>query len=397
MSMRFATIDAASPATASAVPGVKDVRDKIDDAARAKSTVKGVLFFTISVIPFALGLAGFFLLHGWWLKGLAAAVMTAALPMMFIVGHDACHQSLTPHRWLNKLIGRLTMIPTWHAYAVWDVGHNGLHHGWTNVKDKDFTWTPLSKAEYERLTPAGRFMQRKYRTWWGVGFYYIVEIWAKYGMLGAKAPTARTGVLFALDRLSVAAYTVLLPAAVLLFTDRSGLGANAPLVSAGLLLLGVAIPFVAWHWVMGFIVLVHHTHPTIPWYGDLADWSFYAGQVQSTVHVELPRPVELVLHNIMEHTAHHADPRIPLYNLEKAQKALEEAYGDNIVVIPFTITGFFNTLRTCRLFDFENHRWLDWDGAPTTASLLVSRGEGPRVRPGQTESAGEDRVGHKAA
>jgi omega-6 fatty acid desaturase (delta-12 desaturase) len=117
MSMRFATIDAAVSPT-SAAPGVKEVRGRIADNARAKSTFKGLFFFGISVAPFALGLAGFFLLHGWPLKTLAAAVMTAALPMMFIVGHDACHQSLTPHRWLNKLIGRLTMIPTWHAYSV---------------------------------------------------------------------------------------------------------------------------------------------------------------------------------------------------------------------------------------------------------------------------------------
>ena len=88
------------------------------------------------------------------------------------------------------------------------------------------------------------------------------------------------------------------------------------------------------------------------------------------MHIELPRPVELVLHNIMEHTAHHADPRVPLYNLEQAQKNLEAAYGDNIVVVPFTLGGLFKTLRTCRLFDYENHRWLDWDGTPTTRPLL---------------------------
>jgi omega-6 fatty acid desaturase (delta-12 desaturase) len=111
----------------------------------------------------------------------------------------------------------------------------------------------------------------------------------------------------------------------------------------------------------------------VPWYGDVADWSYYAGQVRATVHIELPRPVELVLHNIMEHTAHHADPRVPLYNLEQAQKNLEAAYGDNIVVVPFTLGGLFKTLRTCRLFDYENHRWLDWNGTPTTASLLEPR------------------------
>jgi omega-6 fatty acid desaturase (delta-12 desaturase) len=296
--------------------------------------------------------------------------MTMALPMLFIVGHDACHQSLTPHRWLNKLIGRLTMVPTWHAYSVWDLGHNGMHHGWTNVRSKDFTWTPLSKADYDALTPVGRFMQRKYRTWWGVGIYYIVEIWTKYGMTGAKPQTSRMNVLFWADRLSIVAFTVLLVAAVLGLTDRTGLGANSLLVSAGLLTLGVIVPFLVWNWTMGMIVLVHHTHPTVPWYGDVADWSYYAGQVQSTVHIELPRPVELILHNIMEHTAHHADPRVPLYNLEQAQKKLEETYAGNIVVVPFTLRGVSATLRTCRLFDYENHRWLDWNGSPTTEPLL---------------------------
>jgi omega-6 fatty acid desaturase (delta-12 desaturase) len=368
--MTYATPEVAPARAAALVPGVKEVRANMGDDARAKSTFKGVLFVVLSLLPYALGYAGFFALDGWWLKALSAALMTMALPMLFIVGHDACHQSLTPHRWLNKLIGRLTMVPTWHAYSVWDLGHNGMHHGWTNVRSKDFTWTPLSKADYDALTPVGRFMQRKYRTWWGVGFYYIVEIWTKYGMTGAKPQTPRMNVLFWADRLSVVAWTVAVTTAVLLLTDRTGLGANPLLVSAGLVTLGVIVPFLAWNWTMGMIVLVHHTHPTVPWYGDVADWSYYAGQVQSTVHIELPRPIELILHNIMEHTAHHADPRVPLYNLEQAQKKLEETYAGNIVVVPFTLGGVSNTLRTCRLFDYENHRWLDWNGSPTTEPLL---------------------------
>jgi omega-6 fatty acid desaturase (delta-12 desaturase) len=380
MSIGFPPADVSLKLPASAratdpVPGVRDVRASMGDAARDKSTFKGVAFFLISVIPYALGLAGFFLLDGWILKTLSAALFTVALPMMFIVGHDACHQSLTPHRWLNKLIGRLAMVPTWHAYSVWDFVHNGLHHGWTNVRNKDYTWMPLSTDEYARLSPLRRFMHRRYRTWWGPGPYYIVELWAKYGMTGAKAQSARMNALFWVDRLSVVAFTVAFTSAVLLLTDRTGLGSNPLLVSAGLLTVGMAVPFLVWCWTMGMIILIHHTHPTVPWYGDVADWSYYAGQVRATVHIELPRPVELILHNIMEHTAHHADPRVPLYNLEQAQKNLEAAYGDNIVVVPFTLGGLFKTLRTCRLFDYENHRWLDWDGTPTTESLLERKEE----------------------
>ena len=400
MSMSFATPEVAppsapaapAPAAASprpkahvpppagpAVPGVKDVRANMGDEARQKSSLRGILYFAVSFVPYALGVAGFLMLEGWWLKGLSAAVMTAAIPMMFVIGHDACHQALTPHRWLNKLIGRLTMIPTWHAYAVWELGHNGLHHAWTNVRGKDFAWVPLSTAEYGNLSPLRRFMHRRYRTWWGVGFYYLIEMFTKYGILTAKAPSGRSKALFLADWMSVVVFTAVQVWAVLFATDRTGLGGDPLLVSAALLAMAVVVPFLIWMWVMGILILMHHTHPTVPWYGDVADWSYYAGQVQSTVHIELPRPIELVLHHIMEHTAHHADPRVPLYNLEKAQKNLEEVYGGHITVVPFSIRGLFHTLRTCRLFDYENHRWLDWDGTPTTEPLLTRR-EGTLVR-----------------
>jgi omega-6 fatty acid desaturase (delta-12 desaturase) len=179
--------------------------------------------------------------------------------------------------------------------------------------------------------------------------------------------------------LSVVVFAVAQVVAVLTLTNRAGLGASPVAVSLGLLAVGVVVPQLLWNWLMGFVVFLHHTHPRVPWYGNERDWTFYAGQIQSVVHVELPRPVELVLHNIMEHTAHHVDPRIPLYNLEDAQKTLETAYGGDIVVVPFTWRGFFHTLRTCRLFDYENHRWLDWTGEPTTEALL-KREEGRLIR-----------------
>jgi 3',5'-cyclic AMP phosphodiesterase CpdA len=85
---------------------------------------------------------------------------------------------------------------------------------------------------------------------------------------------------------------------------------------------------------MGFVVFQHHTHPKVPWYGNEDDWTFYAGQVQSVVHVELPRPIELILHNIMEHTAHHVDPRIPALQPRGRAEDTREAYEADLVVFP---------------------------------------------------------------
>jgi omega-6 fatty acid desaturase (delta-12 desaturase) len=300
--------------------------------------------------------------------------------MLFIIGHDACHQALTPSALLNRILGRIAMLPGYHAYAVWDYGHNSLHHGWTNVKTKDLVWTPLSKAEYDSLSPLYRFIHRMYRTWWGVGPYYMIEMWIKFGMTQAKVKNSRTNRLFWMDRLSVVGFAIAQVVAVLFATNRAGLGSSAFAVSIGLLLLGVILPQLFWNWLMGFVVFQHHTHPTVPWYGDEKDWNFYAGQIQSVVHVELPRPIELILHNIMEHTAHHVDPRIPLYNLDNCQKQLEQAYGGEVVVVPFSLGGYLDTLRRCRLYDYENHQWLNWNGQPTTPRLLQRNDAGKLVK-----------------
>ena len=360
----------ASNAAAAAVPSVKDVRANFDERARAKSTFKGVMLFAVSMAPWLLGYWGFIVLEGWLWKIASAALVTAAIPMLFIIGHDACHQALTPHSWLNRILGRLAMLPGWHAYSVWDYGHNALHHGWTNLRTRDLVWVPLTKAEYDALPPFKRFLQRSYRTGWGVGLYYLVEMWIKFGMTQAKVKAAARNRAFWADRISIVSLIALQVFVALKVADRTGLGSNALAVSIGLVLVSVIVPFLIWNWVMGFIIYQHHTHPKVPWYGNEDDWNFYAGQVQSVVHVELPRPIELILHNIMEHTAHHVDPRIPLYNLEDAQKKLEEVYHGDLVVFPFTVGGYFKTLKTCRLFDYEHFKWLDWDGTPTTESLL---------------------------
>jgi len=40
-------------------------------------------------------------------SSLAAGLFTA---LLFVVGHDACHQALTPKRWLNRFIGTLAFL-----------------------------------------------------------------------------------------------------------------------------------------------------------------------------------------------------------------------------------------------------------------------------------------------
>jgi omega-6 fatty acid desaturase (delta-12 desaturase) len=142
---------------------------------------------------------------------------------------------------------------------------------------------------------------------------------------------------------------------------------------ATLIALSVILPAVVFFYLLAWAVHLHHTHPFVPWHATRADWSYFRGQVRCSVHMEFPRPVELFILNIMDHTAHHADPKIPLYELHDAQKRIEAAYPTEIIHEPFTLRGWLRLFRICRLYDYEHHQWLDWDGTPLTPPLLHRR------------------------
>src|ERR1700756_4963453 len=88
-----------------------------------------------------------------------------------------CHQSSPPHRRLNGWLGRLAFLPSLTPYSLWDVGHNVVHHGYTNLKDFDMVWQPHTLETYAALPAWRRALYRLYRSGWAPWLYYLVEIW----------------------------------------------------------------------------------------------------------------------------------------------------------------------------------------------------------------------------
>jgi omega-6 fatty acid desaturase (delta-12 desaturase) len=138
--------------------------------------------------------------------------------------------------------------------------------------------------------------------------------------------------------------------------------ASSPLAT---LFWALFVPYAVAMWLLGFLTYLHHTHPQIPWFNDREEWSFYRGQVLGTAHVQFGRRINGTIHNIMEHTAHHVDPRIPLYHLPIAQQDLENAF--DVVEHAFSLRSFAYTQRVCQLYDFENHCWLSYAGERTSS------------------------------
>ncbi len=85
----------------------------------------------------------------------------------------------------------------------------------------------------------------------------------------------------------------------------------------------------------------------------------------------LPDWMNRLLGSIMDHSAHHVDPGVPLYRLETAQERLESSLGDDIIVQQFSLRSLRTTLKVCKLYDYRHHRWTDFN-----ASAGVSRAAG---------------------
>lgn len=326
----------------------------------ARSTLPALALLAIDLALFAALVAGTVLLHAWWLRLLCGLAAGFVIGRLFIVGHDACHQSLTPHRRLNKWLGRIAFLPSLTAFSLWDVGHNVVHHGFTNLKGVDFVWAPLTRAEYQALPPLRRLLERIYRSGWGPGLYYMVEIWWHKMMFPRRSAMGNTQrPVFTWDCLLVSAFGLLWAGALVAAAWASG---QSPWLA---LLFGWLLPLVFWFHMMGFVIYGHHTHVRVQWHDEKAAWQRAQPFVSTTVHLTFPLRIGALLHHIMEHTAHHVDMSIPLYKLKEAQAVLEQLLPGRIIVQRFSWKWYFDTARACKLYDFTRQCWTDFAGQPT--------------------------------
>ncbi len=305
-----------------------------------------------------------------WMAMLCAPPLFFFLSRLALIGHDAGHGSLTASTTLNRWLGRIAFLPSLHPYSAWVVSHNALHHAFTNLRGKDPLWAPLTKEEFDDLSPPRRVLERVYRTPIGVFLYYLVEYWWKvllfpHGEARDRLAKRRSATC---ERLAVLGFLLTqcsgLVAWQRFLTVRFSLAESSP----GLLLVaGVLLPFLMMCWMAGMVGLLHHTHPRIRWYADRAEWCHFREQIEGTVHLLVPWPLDWLMGHSLEHTAHHVDPRVPFPALADCQRRLEESCA-SITVQRLTLGDCLRILAACKLYDYQRHCWLDYDGRPTTRS-----------------------------
>ena len=298
------------------------------------------------------------------LKLVGMLLVTAAIVRLFLIGHDACHGSYTASPRLNSIFGRIAFLPSMTAFSLWEVGHNTAHHGFNNLKGRDQVWAPFSKAEYDGLPKYRQALERLYRSGLGWGAYYLVELWWKKLFFATRREIGSSRREYKLDSLLNAAGAVAWVGGIAIAARSTG--QSVMMLEA----LAVVVPFLMWNAIMGFVVYVHHTNPQIAWFQNRQEWQRCRAYLTSTACVRFPFRLDRLMHNIMEHNAHHVSPRIPMFTLRAAQKALREKFPE-LCDYRLNLKSYRDIARRCKLYDYTNHAWLDFSGRITARVTMT--------------------------
>lgn len=346
-------------------------------------TALGVAHVTIDLAMYFGALAGVLFIGPLWAKIVFSILAGIKLANLGTLGHEAAHGNCAKSPLLNKILGTMAFLPCYYNYRLWVYDHHHIHHPYVNA-DQTNSWAPFSKEQFDKLSPLRRFMERVYRTPWlfGLNFaiYNAVERWAPYHVYPGKflpksfhASAWRHGVL-------VTVYTVGLIALLAAAPLYSGTSAVTALV------LGFAVPFVIWMMLFGFTVYAQHTDVRLPWFDQDIDKRTGLPQETMSLHLVFPKVLETLMHNVYAHAVHHVNVRVPYHKAREAQALLNEMAPQTAVVQPFTFKWLGETLRDCRLYDYENHTWLDFDGNPTgPKTLSADTREKVRIKKGEAQ------------
>lgn len=295
----------------------------------------------------------------------AAMALPAALAagQLFTMGHDAGHGSYSSSRLLNGVVGRLALVPTVHVFGLWRF-HHDIHHRYTCLRGRDYVWTPLTVVEYQALPWWRRALHRLYRhgSGLGLGLHYASEIWAPRMLWPRARHTTGERRRYLVDTLILYGALAVLAASgwgLVATVHPERLGAVGFWLSAGLSLF--VVPLLVAQWMIGFVIYLNHTHPDVVWYDDPAEWSHHDTQLEGSTGVRfspwwhwfLPR-------RIMQHTAHHVDPGVPVRRLGSAQEHLIGTFDDQVVSYRWSAEKFRDVLSRCKLYDYRARRWLTY-------------------------------------
>ncbi len=323
---------------------LQQIRDQINPDRYRRSPARALLWYLVDGTLYLCAVAGALFLPSWWAQLLAGLVTGSAVAFMFVWAHDAAHGALFSSQRTARTLGTPFMLPSFNMYRLWALGHNRVHHGFTSLTSVDWIWRPWSPSEYHQKSVWQKMLYRLERTPYTCALHYLLRVWWP-GMVAYRGD-ARNRKEFLVDKLVTLAFFLGFSISALLLSGWWGW------ISA------VLLPFIVFNYYIALFVFLHHTHPEVPFYTEKNEWSPSLGQLYCSTTVRCSRITEMMIHNILIHTPHHVDPRIPFYHLRDAYDDLQKHYGPYIHEMRFSFRAVRNVFLQCQLYDYEHHRWI---------------------------------------
>ena len=324
------------------------------------NSFKGYKSFAIDLALYVIGIASVVYFESLAAKIVGGLVAGAALVNLGALLHEAAHRAVVKSRRGNKVIAVVSMTLCLFNYRLWIYDHHVLHHARTNVKGNNFL-SPITLAEYRAMSRLRRALYRTYHSRSGAGIllYFLIERWPTVHFYPGSWLPPR----FRRSALGYAALQIVYAAALLamLTLIASVTGASV----AASVLCGFVLPYAIWFTTFSMTVFLQHTHPQVRWYRDAAS----APPDALSVHVGIPHWINHMSHYGLEHPVHHVSAHIPHYRLKEAQAALAAIAAPPVIAMRFTAANLRDVLTRCRVYDYDAHAWMAFDGSVTARPL----------------------------
>lgn len=330
-----------------------ELRKKIDPKAYLHSNFKTLFWCVLDLAFYLFFMYGVFTSTGIVTRIIFGVLAGIAGSGMFVLAHDAAHGALFKNKWVAEIMGTIYMLPALNSYRLWCFGHNRIHHGFTSYSPVDWIWRPLTINEYNDLSRLKKVLYRAERSIWGCGLHYIVKIWWPK-MVRFMPENLQASKIFAirLGKIIVVAFAITIG---FVYYHHSGIFS---------VVCALLIPFIVFNYFMSLIVYLHHTHPQIPFFDERTEWNATIGAVFCTTVIHTNWFIEkFITHNILIHTPHHADMRIPFYRLKTAFKSIKQNYSEYVHEYKMNLGTMLHIFKSCKLYDYKKHIWYNFRSA----------------------------------
>jgi omega-6 fatty acid desaturase (delta-12 desaturase) len=290
-----------------------------------------------------------------WLSFLTVPLFGMLNIKTFMIFHDCGHNSYTPNKNLNYIIGLLLSCFISHPF-FWNYNHNTHHNVNGNIENKYNYYfnetTFYTLKHYKSWSNISRCLFKFVKT---PLFFFTIPIYLKILI---------THQLRIIPFIMYKTYDCKIPRIYLIVEQLvSTCGLLLTLYICNLydiLLLFIMSCFI------GFtitVIIVHNEHTYNPSYvvGN-NDWNYKDSGLRGSSFILIPSLLKYFFHGIEYHHIHHMNAKIPGYNLQKYHEEVVSKSNlfDNVVNL--SMTDCYNNLWLC-LYNEDKKKYITFEEA----------------------------------